>query len=188
MRRRVSVLATILFTSFVNISYAQEPPDRSGSARAAMEALRPMAGEWLADVYMWRDGAWSAPEKERVTFNFILNDLALRKLIPERTPTGVRMETTIQYDQYRDLYRLAAMDDGWGNMDIYEGAMDEPGKIVFTNLRPETFAVGSGGEEYAFQLTLSIEDENAHTLFVEISTNKGETWLPFQRIERKRLQ
>lgn len=188
MHFRMSLLPIFLFVSFVSSSNAQELQDRSGSARAAMEALRPMAGEWLADVYMWGDGAWSEPEKERATFNFILNDLAIRKLISERTPTGVRMETTIQFDQYRNLYRLVAMDDGWGNMDIYEGKMDEPGKIVFTNLRPETFAIGPNGEEYAFQLTLTIEDKNAHALFVEISTNRGETWMPFQRIERKRLQ
>ena len=187
MSMKPIILAVFIVLQSIPVVFAQTPKDRSGDARAAMEALRPMAGEWRQKVYMWRDGKWSEPIEERATFNFILNDLALRKLIPERDGVGVRMETTIQYDQYRNVYRKVAMDDGWGNMDIYEGKMVEPGKIIFDNIRPGTYAIGQNGEVYYFRLTLTIEDQNANQLLVEISSDQGKSWTNFQRLDRARL-
>ncbi len=169
-------------------SAAAEPaPDQSGTARAAMAALRPLAGDWSVAVYSWRDEAWSEPETERATYFFLLNDLALRKAAPERPAGGARLETTIQYDQYRDVYRLVALDDTWGNLDVFEGRRNADGAFVLTNLRSGTVSVGPGGEEYAFRLTLTIESDDANTLAVDISVDGGETWRPFQRLERTRL-
>ncbi len=188
MHTLTSLFLGVLLSVLLSSAHAEDADaDRAGKARAAMQALRPMAGEWLAHSSVWRDGGWTAPETERATINFILNDLALRELFPERSQSSVRMETTIQFDQYRDIYRLMALDDAWGNMDVYEGKMVEPGTLVFTNLRPGTFALGANGEEYAFQLTFSIKDRDSHSLLVEISTNRGESWTNFQKIERTRL-
>lgn len=182
-----SLFLTLLFAAFLGAGIAKAEDERAGSARAAMEALRPMAGEWRQMVYNWRGDAWSEPAEERATFNFILNDLALRKLIPERAAHSVRMETTIQFDQYRNIYRMVAMDDAWGNMDIYEGKQTKPGQIVFDNIRPGTYAKGANGEVYYFRLTLTIDGPEAHQLLVEISSDEGASWNNFQRLDRTRL-
>ncbi|MEO0695631.1 MAG: hypothetical protein AAFY84_05990 [Pseudomonadota bacterium] len=172
---------------FSTVTAQAQPVDRSGSARAAMEKLRPLAGEWEMAVSSWRDGVWSEPEIERTRISYFLNDLALRREVPEHSPTNVKMETTIQFDQYRNVYRMAALDDSWGNMDIYEGQETETGTFVFDNIRTGTFAVGPQGEVFSFQLTIEIEDMNSHAMLVEISTDNGKTWAPFQRLERTRL-
>ncbi|MEO1078539.1 MAG: hypothetical protein AAFY29_03215 [Pseudomonadota bacterium] len=188
MKAPMHALTALVLSFFLPSVYAQETDtDHAGKARAAMKALRPMAGEWVAQSSLWRDGGWTEPETDRATINFMLNDLALRERFPERSQSSVRMETTIQFDQYRDIYRLMALDDSWGNMDVYEGEMVEPGKLVFTNIRPGTFALGKDGEEYAFKLTFSIESRESHSLLVEISTNRGKSWTNFQKIERTRL-
>ena len=180
-----------ILASFVLLGLAlpalSQPVDRSGEARAAMQALRPMAGEWVQSVFTWRDDQWSAPVQERATIVFLLNDLALRERVPEHTHSGVKMETTIQFDQYRGIYRLVAMDDSWGNMDIYESVSISPGEIVFENIRPGTFARGPGGEEYYFRLTFTLHDALSHRLLVEISSDGGESWQNFQRLDRVRL-
>ena len=98
------------------------------------------------------------------------------------------METTIQFDQYRSVYRLVAMDNSWGNMDIYESRSASPEQIVFENIRPGTYALGPEGEEYYFRLTFTIEDANAHQLVVQISADKGQHWQNFQRLQRRRMR
>lgn len=185
--RHPNVIRLGLIFCLVTLEASSQPPDRSGAARAAMEALRPMAGEWIESVSQWRDGVWSEPVQERATISFLLQDLALRKQVPEHTQSDVKMETTIQFDQYRGVYRLFAMDNSWGNMDIYESVSAEPDLIVFDNRRSGTYALEEGGLEFYFRLTLRIVNAGVHQLLVEISSDKGESWQNFQRIDRTRL-
>ncbi len=181
------LFAVGLLSLLASHSFAQ-PEDRSGDARAAMEALRPMAGEWIQQVRMWGEGEWSEPVEERATIHFMLEDLALREAVPEHSSSGVKMETTIQFDQYRGVYRLVALDNSWGNLDVYESTSIKPGQIVLDNRRAGTYALGANGEVYSFRLTFSIESAEAHRLLVEISGDGGKTWHNFQRLDRSRLQ
>ena len=72
-------------------------------------------------------------------------------------------------------------------MDIYDGTFESRKRLVFTNVRSGTNSVGPNGEQYFFRLTFGIESFNAHSLLVAITSDNGETWFPFQKLERQRL-
>ena len=88
------------------------------------------------------------------------------------------VETFITYDQYRKLYRLAAIDDTFGLMDIYEGDFMNDNTLQVTNLRADTnFPTNDGGEMY-FRLTFTELDENTREFLVERSSDNGANWQP----------
>ena len=158
-------------------------------ARAEMARLAPLAGDWVVTEYMPQpDGSWHAAETAyRETTRYLLDGLAQRIEAPERPAQPWRLETTIQYDQNRDVFRLVALDDTWGNMDVYEGVMTGEGDLVVDDLRADTPYLGADGSRTYFRLTFSIESPDRNTLHVEASRDAGETWQPFQRIERVRF-
>lgn len=158
-------------------------------ARAEMARLAPLAGDWVVTEYMPQpDGRWHAAETTyRETTRYLLDGLAQRIEAPERPAQPWRLETTIQYDQNRDVFRLVAIDDTWGNMDVYEGVMTGEGDLVVDDLRADTPYLGADGSRTYFRLTFSIESQDRNTLHVDASRDAGETWQPFQRIERTRF-
>lgn len=157
-------------------------------ARTEMARLAPMSGDWVARVeIMQEDGSWRAAGEERVVIRYLLGDLALREEAAEHTLNGWKLETTIQYDQNRDVFRLVAMDDTWGNMDIYEGRIEDDGRLVLDNLRADTPYVGADGSRLHFRLSVEIAGFDRHVFLVEMSGDAGGSWRPYQRITRQRF-
>ncbi|WP_323760505.1 DUF1579 family protein [Maricaulis sp.] len=158
-------------------------------ARAEMERLAPLAGHWQAREYdSDRQDGWTGGETAyAVTIRYLLDNMALREEAPERPVKPWRLETTIQYDQNRNVFRLVAMDDTWGNLDVFEGVMDTDDRLTITNLRVDTPYVGDDGARTHFRLSITIADNDHHSMLIESSPDAGETWQPFQRIERTRL-
>lgn len=155
-------------------------------AQAAMARLAPLAGDWSATVYRMTEEGWSEAGTEHAHIYFMLNDLALREDPDPDGVNGWQLESTIQYDQNRDLYRLVAMDDTWGNMDIYDGNFDADGRLVVTNLNSGTSYVGEDGSTLHFRLTTTIESADRNVFRVDMSADEGESWQAYQRIVRTR--
>jgi len=158
-------------------------------ARAEMARLAPMTGTWTVHEFdSDRQGGWTEDETAyTITIRYLLDNMALREDVPERPAKPWRLETTIQYDQNRDVFRLVALDDTWGNLDVFEGVMDESNRLTVDNLRADTPFVDADGSRTHFRLTIEIIDFNHHTMLIEASNNAGESWAPFQRLDRERL-
>ncbi|WP_300532342.1 DUF1579 family protein [Maricaulis sp.] len=161
-------------------------PFPGAEAQVAMARLAPLAGDWTATVYRMTETGWSEAGTEHAHIYFMLNDLALREDPDPDGVNGWQLESTIQYDQNRDLYRLVAMDDTWGNMDIYEGGFDSEGRLVVTNLRSGTSYVGDDGATLHFRLTTAIESPDRNVFSVDMSADQGASWQAYQRIVRIR--
>ncbi len=158
-------------------------------ARVEMDRLAPLAGAWSVREYdSDHQGGWTGGETAyAVTIRYLLDNLALREDVPERPVKPWRLETTIQYDQNRDVFRLVALDDTWGNLDVFEGVMGTDDRLIIDNLRADTPFVNGDGSHTHFRLTIEIADRDHHSMLIEASGDAGETWQPFQRIERTRL-
>ncbi|WP_295693737.1 DUF1579 family protein [uncultured Maricaulis sp.] len=158
-------------------------------ARTEMARLAPMAGAWsVREFESDRAGGWTGGEAAySVTIRYLLDNMALREDVPERPIKAWRLETTIQYDQNRDVFRLVALDDTWGNLDVFEGVIGPDDRLVVDNLRADTPFVNADGSRTHFRLTIEIIDSDRHSMLIDASNDAGESWQPFQRIERTRL-
>ncbi len=92
----------------------------------------------------------------------------------------VRMHLTLSYDQYRDVYRVAVLDDSSGLLDIYEGAVED-GVLRVDNLRADT-SYRAGGVEVHFRLVWDMS-EPVIDYDIDASVDGGETWMPFMMME-----
>lgn len=195
MKIKNLTICAALFGAFATLpsaALAQDEDTRrswGAEARAEMARLTPLAGTWqVREFDSDRQGGWTEDETGySVTIRYLLDNMALREDVPERAAKPWRLETTIQYDQNRDTFRLVAMDDTWGNLDVFEGVMGPDDRFVVDNLRVDTPFVNPDGSQTHFRLTITIADHDHHSMLIESSRNNGETWHPFQRIERTRL-
>ncbi len=179
------MLLTLALAVVINTS--QLTPAPGAEARQEMSRLAYLAGSWVARIeIMQQDGTWEVAGEERVEIRYLLDGLALREEPAEHPVNPFRLEATLQYDQNRDVYRLAAMDDTWGNMDIYEGGWNGEGALVLTNLRAGTRFENPDGTSLSFRLTTRIDGPNANVFQVDMTADHGETWRPYQRISRTR--
>ncbi|WP_203290728.1 DUF1579 family protein [Maricaulis parjimensis] len=158
-------------------------------ARQEMAQLAPLAGDWVVTEQDYgQDGNWHTAEtRYRETTRFLLDGMALRIDPAERPAKPWRLETTIQYDQNRDVFRLVALDDTWGNLDVFEGDFDADGHLSVTNLRVDTPYVSPDGSRTHFRLTFILTDNDHNSLVIESTGDGGETWRPFQRLDRVRF-
>ena len=163
-------------------------PAPNAEALAEMSRLAPTAGEWQARI-LERDeqGAWREIGTERQSIHYLLNDLALREAAPERAVQGWRLESTIQYDHELDVFRLAAIDDTWGRMDIYEGEWTAPGVLQLDNVETGHGYTAGPDQTVFFRLTTTIIDTNHNEFQVDMTTDHGESWIPYHRAERVRV-
>jgi len=185
---RVILLSTCL-VGMSGMASAQEAPFPGQEAQDQMYRLASLEGDWTAEISLWgQDGDWQVHGEETVHIYYMLNHMALREDPAEHPVNTFRLESTIQYDQNRDEYRLVAMDDTWGNMDIYSGDWTSEDTLTLDNLTSGTSYVGPDGSQMHFRLSTQIIDADHNIFTVEMSGDGGASWLPFQRIERRRLE
>ncbi|MEM9303000.1 MAG: hypothetical protein AAGE01_12860 [Pseudomonadota bacterium] len=163
-----------------------ERPAASEVPHARMQALAPLAGDWTMAMAMTSDGGatWQAFPTATVRFGWRMKELMLMESPVNPPPGGFHVETVFSWDQYRDVYRVAAMDDTWGLMDIYEGRLED-GKLTVDNVRSgTTFPVGEGVERH-FRLAIPIHGDE-RTMVIDASTDGGQTWGPAFRVDYRR--
>ena len=173
---------------FLALSLQSAPaPFPGAEAQAEMARLAPLEGAWTVEVYQANtEGGWTLLGEEHTRIEFMFNDLTLREHPAEDGVHPYRLETTLQYDQNRDVYRLAAMDDTWGNLDIFEGQWRAPDTLVMTNIKADTSFITDTGQALHFRLTTRIISEDTHEFLVEMTADRGESWQSFMRYNRTR--
>lgn len=180
----------ILFAALISLPvHAQGGrPAVSEKPYAMMQKLAMLEGTWsmVTEIKSEADGSWQAVPAQQVTIGYRHKDLMLAEIPANVNTPGFHMESYITYDQYRKVYRKAAVDDVWGVMDLYEGVL-EGDTIVFTNLAAGTsFPVAEGVWRH-FRLTLELK-EGPRKMHIEKSDDGGKTWRPAFRVTYNRIQ
>lgn len=186
--RKFSFAAAVAWLLIAAPSYADAPLETARIPTAAMQHLDDMRGDWKTTVkIMSESGEWQTQSVNRVRITAHLNGLLLTENELERLEgdhTSARLKTDYTFDQYRDVYRISAIDSGWGIMDVYEGAL-ENGELVLTNLRADTnFPLDDGGALH-FQLRIPVAGDE-RVMQIHMSTDRGANWRPFFRVEYSR--
>ncbi len=163
---------------------AEEAPETARAPAAAMKLLADMEGDWTTTVkFQTESGEWKMQSVNRVRVASHLDGLLLTEEELERIEgdqTSPRLKVDYTYDQYRNVYRISAVDSGWGIMDIYEGALDD-GDLILTNIRADTnFPLDDGGALH-FQLRIPVTGDEK-IMQVLMSTDRGASWRPFYQI------
>ena len=143
-----------------------------------MQALKVLEGKWDMQVESTMDGGktWQKAPITQVDIHLAHKGRLLREIPVNPLEKGFNMETYLSFDQYRNVYRKAAIDDVWGIMDIYEGAIED-NKLVMTNLKGgTTFPMGNDIWR-AFRLTIELTPDN-RKMIIDASDDNGETWKP----------
>ena len=187
MRNLVILIALAAFWNAPSAYALQERPDPGAEARAAMARLSDLAGNWVSQTRTPDEsGNLVVRGQEPAHIHFMLGDLALREEAQPENMSGFAIESTIQYDQNRDIYRLVAMDDTWGNMDVYEGQFEDDGVLRLTNLRSGISFVAADGSQTSFRLSFTIQDHDYHEFLVEQTVDAGTSWSPMVHYIRRR--
>ena len=161
-------------------------PDTAKIPFAAMEKLNGLHGEWTATTAIINsEGAWIEQHKDVVKFKPGLGGVLLTEQHVKRlSGTGFTLKTDFSFDQYRDHYRLTAVGNGWGLMDIYEGEVADDALLV-DNLRSGTTFRLDDGREMHFRLTIPLKGDK-RVMEIEQSTTAGKRWSPFYRVTYER--
>ncbi|MFC4348325.1 DUF1579 family protein [Kordiimonas lipolytica] len=181
MKTILTAFCAILMTA----TAMAEPPERpavSEKPYAMMQKLAVLEGRWSMVTEMTEDGGqtWQAFPAAEVDLHLRHKGMILAEIPADTTSPGFHMETYISFDQYRNVYRKAAIDDVWGIMDMYEGA-PAGDSIVFTNIKSgTTFPVGDGVWRN-FRLTLELRSP-VRMLYIDKSDDGGQSWQKAFRI------
>lgn len=179
-----TMMTALLAMLFAVSAHADEPnrPAVSEKPYAMMQKLAVLEGRWSMVTEMTEDDGqtWQSFPASEVDLHLRHKGMILAEIPADTASPGFHMETYISFDQYRNVYRKAAIDDVWGIMDMYEGS-PEGDTIVFTNLKSgTTFPIGEGVWRN-FRLTLELKSP-VRRLHVEKSDDGGKTWQKAFRI------
>ena len=174
--RPVVLLAALLSFS----AYAQETeiPEVSRVPLARMQALAMLAGQWQMTVYVTEnDGVtWTPTPTQDVELKFVHKGMMLEEVPGDLDSPGFHMHTLITYDQYRNVYRKAALDDVWGILDLYQGTIED-GKLVIDNLDAGTFFPIDENTWRGFRLTMELKS-GRRWMWIDKTDDNGKTWQP----------
>lgn len=180
------IVLTFVFSTVISPLRAENIPESAKAPAEAMAKLSGMLGEWTVVTEMINpEGDWIEQGVDRVSVKAGLEGLMIAETHQGRVSgESLIVETDYSFDQYRNVYRAAALDNTWGLMDIYEGDLSD-GALVLTNLRAGTSFVLDDGRDLNFRLTIPVSgDERVMT--VDQSIDAGASWTPFFRLTYKR--
>lgn len=173
---KILLLLAIFCGSLQAAAQENEVPQASLQPLAQMQKLRLLTGHWNVVLEVTEDEGktWTSMPTEKVKIAYRHKNMILSEIPADLSSPAFHMETHVTYDQFRNIYRKAAVDDVWGIMDIYDGALTND-TIVFTNLRSGTTFPIAENTWRNFKLTYQLASP-VRTLVVEKSDDKGETW------------
>ncbi len=160
---------------------------RGHAESEAMQALAFLEGTWTSTYFTYSaDG-----DREVVGANESVYTRSLDGQLIEESHTvlgtgpAFPMRSFYTWDARKRVYRLAAIDQNGGMMDVYEGSLIDD-RLVMDNLAHETFYATDDGGEMAFRLNWAFVSEDAVDLRVEMSLDEGETWRDMTFVEMRR--
>lgn len=175
MKQFIFLISFFIYSPFL----PAQTPDIEAVPLEKMAKLESILGSWSTVQFSYENDAWKQIATSTVTYHKQLKGKLIAEEIRDLKPDNIFIvETFITYDQYRNLYRIAAIDDTFGLMDIYEGDFIATDKFQVTNLRAGTnFPTDDGGEMF-FRLTFTEINNDTREFLVERSTDSGKTWSP----------
>lgn len=186
-------LSFLFFFAFTRIVYAQDNqtetiPLASEKPLRMMQELSALEGRWsmTMEIATEDSSSWDKLAPEIVDISYRQKGMILAEVPASLSTPAFHMESYITFDQYREVYRKAAIDDVWGIMDIYEGVRVND-TIVFTNLRSGTTFPIAENQWRNFRLTLEIATPT-RTFLVEKSDDSGNSWQPAFRSTYQKLE
>jgi hypothetical protein len=152
--------------------------DPGADARRQMQRLRVLEGDYSLVVHVSNDGGktWQEGAAQKVQLRLRHNDLLLEELPVELSEQGFHMNTYITFDQYRSVFRKAAIDDVWGVMDIYQGNIVDD-SLVLTNLKSGTLFPVDADTWRGFRLSVPLI-AGERTMLIEKTDDFGQSWQP----------
>lgn len=152
-----------------------------------LRILKPLEGTWEMHIETFRpDGSSFVLEPSQVVFKEELHGKIFSETFTVKMPhQDFHILMLHSFDAFRGVFRGTAVDSVSGMMDFYEGALDGK-KLIFTNLKSQTFYRLSDGREPAFRLIYDLENSQAPSLDFDWSFDEGKSWSTFQRITYKR--
>ncbi|MGB6230577.1 MAG: hypothetical protein WBF53_10670 [Litorimonas sp.] len=181
-RLLLSAACLIGLSAWPAATLAAEPETAAAAVHphtAAMAKLAPLMGDFtLSGTQNNPDGSVSTLVETRATGGPVLGRTALKLETVADPGNGypVRTELTLGYDQYRDLYRIAVLDNSSGLLDIYEGTVED-GVLRVDNLRTDTYYM-AGDMKVHFRLVWDLTDP-VIDYRVDASVDGGEVWQPY---------
>jgi hypothetical protein len=181
-------LLSVTLNLLVMLAAFGERPPQSQIPWDAMQKLNPLLGEWeiISEFTPDAGKTWQAMPKKTIAVSLEHKDLVLSEIPTGGAPGGFEMMNFITYDQYRKVYRKAAMDDTWGIMDLYEGNF-EGSELVVTNLKSGTFFPMPEGKWRAFKLRIELGDGNTRVTHIDHSEDGGATWVPSFKVSHTKI-
>ncbi|MFN3239671.1 MAG: hypothetical protein ACE37D_21830 [Pseudomonadales bacterium] len=167
----------VLCLTFNLATHAQNN-DPGAAARSNMQHLKVLEGDYMLTVQVSQDGGstWQNGEPHKVSIRLRHNGLLLEELPINPGKQGFHMNTYLTFDQYRSVFRKAAIDDVWGVMDIYQGNIVN-NTLVLTNLQSGTLFPIAEGVWRGFRLSLPLT-AGERTMLIEKTDDNGQTWQP----------
>jgi len=181
---------TLLFGFILTPSQnAQElaRPNVSVKPHSMMQKLTALQGRWRVTTETTNDGGenWQTNPAYEVVVHLRHKGMLMAEVPINPGNDGFHMETYISYDQYRNVFRKAAIDDVWGVMDLYEGNFED-NKLVFTNLKSGTFFPVGEKKWRAFRLQLTLTSP-VREMLIEASDDAGIHWQPAFKVNYQKI-
>ena len=180
MRRPGSRFRLFVLMLLPTLVYAQEAqiPQASVVPLEKMAALGVLAGEWTVTVWSTEDGGetWSPTPAQDVDIAYRHKDFMLEEIPQDLDSPGFHMRTILTYDQYRGVYRKAALDDIWGILDLYEGDIED-GWLILDNLASETFFPVGEDTWRGFRLRMELKP-GERWMWIDKTDDRGQSWQP----------
>jgi len=189
MTVRMLILSAILVAGSICAWPSNAAAQTADPVREAMARLDGLVGRWAATTSTPTQEGRKTGAASTITVRRRMDGAFLESDSIIRTPSfDMRLVSIFSYDQFRQVYRVAAMDGDFGLMDIYEGRIEERGGeavLVVDNFRSDTsFPTRSGGHLH-FRLAYTLGQER-RSLLVEMTTDRGATWREFSRTDFER--
>ena len=176
---------TFLFFSVCSLitqsAHAQENP-RAVPANQ-FEKISALAGIWKVktEIFNLENQKWREVGQNIVSNDIIMNGMGLRETpIKNVSGNALGVETTISYDQDRQIFRISAVDDTGEEMDSFEGII-EGNKLIATNIEKGTDFPAQDGGTMEFRLNMTLGGDTRVTEF-SFTTNSGQTWRQLSRL------
>lgn len=137
-----------------------------------------LSGDWTMTVHTTHDNGktWKPTPTQEVSIKIGHKGMMLEEKPLDLNSPGFHMHSFITYDQYRQVYRKAAIDDIWGIMDMYEGNI-QSGVLIMTNLKSKTFFPVAEGVWRGFRLRIELKSP-VREMLIEKTDDDGKTWQP----------
>lgn len=179
---------TVLITTSVSAEDTQLAP-------TPLEPFLALIGDWrIIQKMPTAEGQTFVNDDNRAAIEPIFTDKGIKILAYHELPSGASytMHQILTFDVFDKVYRMSAIDDGNGRLDLYEGKM-EGTTLELTNLNSGTGRTLPNGKTLHFKLQWSNLGKEEFNFDIFTSTNTGVSWQlyanqNFIRINKKATQ